>query len=234
MIRSARKVPLTPRVRTTVDRLLLAVFLLILSACAFAGAESSASVGFTFDFPGSIPDHYQMVIYSDGHATYDSAGKLTPDGDAPDPFHLDFQVTPATKSKVFDLTARAKFFQGKVDSGKKGLASTGDKTLAYQDGPQKNEARYNYSPVTAVQELTSVFQNISTTLEFGRRLDYYHHYQKMALEEELKHMEESTHSGNLAELQAVTPILKEILADTSVMNVTRARAQRLLAQATAH
>ncbi len=79
-----------------------------------------------------------------------------------------------------------------------------------------------------MQELTTLFQNISTTLEFGRRLDYYHHYQKLALEEELKQMEQMVKEKNLDELPAVAPILKTILADQSVMNVTRARAQRLL------
>jgi hypothetical protein len=80
-----------------------------------------------------------------------------------------------------------------------------------------------------VQELTALFQNISTTLEFGRRLDYYHHYQKLALEEELKRMEEMVREKSLDEVQAVAPILQQIVADQSVINVTRARARRLLA-----
>jgi hypothetical protein len=79
-----------------------------------------------------------------------------------------------------------------------------------------------------VQELTTLFQNLSTTLEFGRRLDYYYHYQKLALDEELKRMEQMLKEKNLEEVQAIAPILQKILADSSVINVTRGRAQRLL------
>ena len=84
-----------------------------------------------------------------------------------------------------------------------------------------------------MQQLTALFQNISATLEFGHRLEYLHHYQKLALDEDMKRMEEMARQNSLAELQALAPILKEIVADQSVINVTRARAERLLAQAEA-
>jgi hypothetical protein len=203
---------------------------LLLFALVSAWPQTPPSVGFALDFPGSIPDDYMIVVFADGRATYDSTGKLTADGETPDPFHLDFQFTPETKTKVFDLTARAKYFDGKVDSGKKNLASTGDKTLIYQDG-QRKTAHYNYSPNPAVQELTAIFQNTSTTLEFGRRLAYFQQYQKLALDDELKRMDEMNRSGEMAQLQAIAPILKQIIADQSVINVSRARAQRLLARA---
>jgi hypothetical protein len=100
--------------------------------------------------------------------------------------------------------------------------------LKYSEGARKTEATYNYSPNPAVQQLTAIFQNISATLEFGRRLEFYHHHQKLALEDELKRMEEMSKSKSLDEIQAVAPILQKIVADHSVLNVTRARAQRLL------
>ena len=137
-------------------------------------------------------------------------------------------MSPETCKKIFDLAAKAKYFEGQVDSGNKKLASTGVKVLKYSDGAKKTEATYNYSPNPAVQQLTAIFQNISATLEFGRRLEFYHHHQKLALEEELKRMEEMAKSRNLDEIQAVAPILQSILADRSVLNVTRMRAQRLL------
>jgi hypothetical protein len=201
----------------------------LLASFTFAQDTKTATVSFTLDFPQSIPDHYSISVSADGHAEYNSTGKLTPDSEPPDPFHLDFTIFPSTRQKIFDLSAKAKYFEGKVDSGKRNLASTGKKVLAYRDGPRSTQAEYNYSPVPAVQELTTLFQNISTTLEFGRRLDYYHHYQKLALEDELKRMEEMTRDKNLDEIQAVAPILQQIATDQSVINVSRARAQRLLA-----
>src|SRR5215468_6748222 len=210
---------------------LIRTLLIMAMAAASQARPNPATVSFSLDFPQSIPDHYVVTVSSDRRATYDSTGKLTPQSDPGDPFRDEFTVTPDTCKRIFDLTAKAKYFEGQVDSGNKKLASTGVKVLKYSEGSRKTEATYNYSPIQAVQQLTSIFQNISTTLEFGRRLEYYHHHQKLALEEELRHMEEAAKSNSLAEVQAVAPILKSIVDDHSVMNITRARAQRLLVSA---
>jgi hypothetical protein len=85
-----------------------------------------------------------------------------------------------------------------------------------------------------VQQLTSLMQSLSATLEFGHRLQYDLHYQKLALDEELKRMEEMARTNQLVEVTAIQPILDQIVADPSVINLTRARAQRLLARAGVH
>jgi len=207
--------------------------ILIVTAALAQQSPAPATISFSLDFPQSIPDHYVVTVSSDRHAIYDSTGKLTPESDPGDPFHDEFTLSPDTCKKIFDLAAKAKYFEGQIDSGNKKIASTGVKVLKYSEGPHKTEATYNYSPLPAVQQITAVFQNISTTLEFGRRLDFYYHHQKLALEDELKHMEEAAKSNNLGEIQAVAPILQRIAADHSVLNVTRARAQRLLSTANA-
>ncbi len=103
--------------------------------------------------------------------------------------------------------------------------------MSYKDGQRESSAEYNYSPVPAVQQLTTLFQGVASTLEFGRRLAHYRHYQKLALDDELKRMEAEARSGQLSEVAAVKPILQEIYEDNSVMNVVRARAQRIMEMA---
>jgi hypothetical protein len=206
------------------------VLFLVLGGFLSARAQETAVVTFTLDFPGSEPSHYSISVSSDGHSTYDSDGKLSPESD-PDPFHLDFSVSPATQKTIFDLAARAKYFQGEVDSKKRGLASTGVKTLTYKDAQRSASATYNYSPIVAVQQVTQLFQSLSITLEYGRRLQYFHRYQKLALDEELKRMEEMANENSLQELRAVVPILQGIATDSSVINPVRARAQRMVERA---
>jgi len=206
--------------------------LLLLALCLPISslAQDAAVVTFTLDFPGSEPSHYLISVASDGHSTYDSDGKLSPESEA-DPFHLDFLVSARTSKTIFDLAKRAHYFQGQIDSNKRGLASTGTKTLAYKDASQSATATYNYSPIAAVQQVTQLFQNLSMTLEYGRRLQYFHRYQKLALDEELKRMEEMANDNSLQELPAVVPILQQIVSDSTVINPVRARAQRMVERA---
>jgi hypothetical protein len=110
------------------------------------------------------------------------------------------------------------------------MAFTGTKVLIYNDGQKENRASFNYSSVEPVQQLAELFENMSSTLEFGRRLEYYHRYQKLALDEELKRMEEMANQNELRELSAVAPVLQQIAQDNTVINPVRARAQRLLAK----
>jgi len=206
------------------------VLVLVLGLPFSARAQDAGLVTFTLDFPGSEPSHYVIAVSSDGHSTYESDGKLSPDSEA-DPFHLDFSVSPDTSRTIFDLAKKAQYFQGQIDSNKKRLASTGVKTLTYKDAQQSGTGTYNYSLLPAVQQITQLFQNLSTTLEFGRRLQYFHHYQKLALDEELKRMEQMANENELAELPAVVPILQQIANDSSVINPVRARALRLIERA---
>ena len=215
---------MAPRLRSV--NVMVAV--LLVSSCVLA--QAPATVSFTLDFPGSEPSHYAISVSSDGHGTYDSTGKISPEAEG-DPFHLEFSVSSDTRARIFDLTRRAHYFQGEIDSGKKNLASTGSKTLIYKDGQRSTRAEYNYSMQLAVQQLTSVFQNLSATLEAGRRLEYFHRYQKLALDEELKRMEDEERGGGMGELAVISPILQRIAEDTTVINPVRARAQRLLLKA---
>lgn len=188
------------------------------------------TVTFTLDFPSSDPEHYSIRVARDGHASYDSSAKPSADSDQAETFHFDFALGATSRKKVFDLTAQARYFQSPVES-KHRVASTGTKILAYRDAQRSHQVTYNYSQVPAVEELTTLFQNIGQTLEFVRRLQYDYRYQKLALDEELKRMEEMARANTVSEMQAAEPILKQIAADPSVINVVRARAQRLAAMA---
>ena len=214
-------------------------------------ADVDPTVTFTLDFPGSIPAHYSITVARSGQAFYDSgpasespaasqSAKPNSEKDSDSdhesasdsteaPFHYAFQIGEPNRTRIFDLAARARYFQGQLNYGKHNLANTGAKTLAYHDARINTSASYNYTTNQPAQQLTALFQNMSSTLEFARKLTFLYQHQKLALEEELKRMEEMARQNSLEELQAVSPILKQILADKSVINVTRARAERLLA-----
>jgi len=211
---------------------LLLVLLLTTAALPLFGQPAvtdkpSAIVTFTLDFPASDPSHYSISVRQDGHGTYESSAKLSPDSDD-QVYQSEFEVSATSRDKIFALAKQADYFAGKIDSGNHKLAFTGTKTLTYQDGQRKYSADFNYSSIAAVQQLTALFQGMDSTLEYGRMLSYSHLYQKLALDDEVKRMEIQASSNELSEIQAIAPVLQEIVDDPTVINVVRARAQRLI------
>jgi len=189
-------------------------------------ASASSLITFTIDFPESNPSHYSIAVDSAGHATYECQVKIE-DSPEEQSYKTEFEMSAGNRDRVFDWAKQAHYFSGKIDSGKN-VAFTGSKTLTYRDGQLSNTARYNYSSVLAVQHLTALFQNVAATLEYGRRLAYYHQYQKLALDDELKRMEAQARNSELSEIDSVAPVLREIEEDTSVINMVRARAKDLI------
>ena len=185
-------------------------------------------ITFTLDFPHSQPEHYSIRIPSTGTAQYQSNGRISADSDVADDFTFDFTLSPETQAKIFTLTRKADYFRKDLDSHRKNLAFTGKKTLRYEDVTRTEESTYNLSLNPAAAELTTLMQNLSATLEFGHRLSYDLRYQKLALNQELSRMQQMADSQMLVEVAAIRPILEQITADPSVMNIARARAQHLL------
>src|SRR5258708_5970997 len=202
---------------------------LLLGAAPAPAADDAkvATIQFKLEFPHSNPEHYEITIQSDGHATYTSDGELGT-GATPDTTRFEFALSQKTLQDLFDLAKAANYFTGKVDSGNTKIAKMGVKILTYKDDTHNTSATYNYSMDPSVQRITSILQNLSTVLEFGRRLTWFRKYQKLALEDDLKQMEERQRYNNLGDVRALAPILKQVAYDQSVMRMTRARAIRLL------
>ncbi|HTR23240.1 MAG TPA: hypothetical protein VMI10_04605 [Terriglobales bacterium] len=203
------------------------------SGAGTADARASAGgvlpvITFDLDFPQSQPEHYSIRVPVEGPGHYQSSGRISRESDDTDEFEFDFALSKEIRDKIFRLAKGAGHFQRDVDSRQKNLAFTGKKTLAYKDEHVAGEASFNYAADPAARDLTELFQNLSATLEFGHRLDYDHRYQKLALDEELKRMQAMAHDNALVEVAAIQPILEKIVADHSVVNIARARAQQLL------
>jgi hypothetical protein len=229
---SSREVRLTHLFRSLVTpqgyRRICAMAVLVLIGAVRMRAAESPTITFSLDFPASDPEHYSIAVTADGQAHYECTAKISADSDDRENYQWEFAFSDATRTRIFDLAAQAHYFSGKVDSGNRKLAFTGKKKLVYNDGQHNNSAEYNFSSMAQVQQLTALFQSVAATLDFGRRLVYAHRYQKLALDDELKQMEDSARKGEITELQSVKPILQQIYDDSSVLNVVRARAQRLM------
>ncbi len=218
--------------------LLAAIVIAALSGATFAQTptlepNSKTSplpiVSFDFVLPGTTPPHYSIAVEPDGKAAY-RADEAPPAGAAAgEPYTLKFLLSQPTRTRIFDLALELNCFQGTFEfHGSARIANMGAKTLKCAYADHETQTTYNYSTNVKLQELSTIFQNISNTLEYGRRLAFLHRFDKLGLEAEMKSMEEQARNNRLAELQAVAPQLESILNDHAVINVTRRRAEHLL------
>ena len=208
----------------------------ILGSCTLLAQNTdqpSATATITFDrvWDQITPQNITLTVAADGHTKYVShSDAKPPDIAEADDYKTEFNISPACKDKIFRYAKEANYFNGDF-SYKKRVAATGKKTLTYADSARHSTTTYDYSENKAIQELTNIFQGISNTVEYGRKLEFKHHYDKLGLEDELKGMEAAQASHSLEQLQIIVSTLESIADDTSVLNIARKRANRLLAKA---
>jgi hypothetical protein len=215
---------------------------LLLLSCAFAFSQNSAPhlhpqeqqpqkdapiISFTLDFPGGTPPFYNIAIDSTGRAEYKSTPMPKNQGD---PYDVKFTASEATRTRLFDLARQVDFFRGNFDYTKNKVAFTGNKTLDFRDGADMRHTTYNWSENPQIQSITTIFQNIEETLELGRQLEDKYRFDKLGVDGVLKDMEAECKDNRLAELQAIQPILSRIVKDSSMMNISRRRAEFLLSK----
>ncbi len=195
------------------------------------------TVTFQFEFAGTDPSHYAISVDTTGRAAYTStspqdenAGFATPGQSATgEPYSTKFTLSPDTAQQIFDLAKRLNYFDGKFDYTKTRVANTGAKTLIYGDPKRHFETTLNWSQNQDAMELVRIFQGLSATLEYDLRLRHEMRYQKLALEDELKGLQEASTHNNVTELRLLAPTLQKIANDTSILHIARKRAQDLLA-----
>jgi hypothetical protein len=215
------------------------VFFLVLEAALFLWGQQKtplhpALATITFDrvWESYKPQNINITVQATGSAKYLSRNPFTPPDPGSDPdYTLDFTISTRNQEKLFRDAREANYFNGDFSFKKHPVASTGKKTLTYGDPDRYFETTYDYSENKPIEEITNILTGISATIEHGRKLQFLHRFDKLGLEDELKGMEAAESSHNLAELQIIRPTLESIAGDTTVLNIARQRAKRLLAKA---
>jgi len=190
------------------------------------------TVVFTSVFWGANPSYYSIAIDSAGTSTYQSApDSLEKTGV---PYSLEFQASDRTRRTIFNLVQELEFFSQPVQQSTVSPETGSVRTLTYHDIQLNNQITYSTSSDPEMQEITSVFEEISETLEYGRRLNYFHGRDMKALAEELKSMQASADRHHLRELEVLTPVLNGIASDRNLDNEVRQQAEALVKRERVH
>ncbi len=175
------------------------------------------------------PASYSIAVDATGAATYQSTQDSVDRTGVP--YTIEFQTSDATRRISFNIARELNLFSGDFPVSLGSPQTSPVRTLAYHDITFNNHITYSDSTDAQIQELTSVFEEISATFEFARRLGHLHQHDRERLEPELTRMKASAERHMLRELQAVTPALKSIALDSSLSESVRNQAESILALA---
>lgn len=185
-------------------------------------------VQFTCDWRAQNPPLYSIAIDSAGRATYHSQPTADPNGgSAPPPYSVEWTAGNETRAKIFEAIEKLDYLQGNFETHAR-VAQTGIKTITYKDLSHNTSITYNYSDNPSLQNLTRMFLSIQSTAEAGRQLAHDLRYDKLAIDADLKSLQEQQRSGNAIEFGSVEPILQRIANDPAMMRMSQQRARAML------
>ena len=221
---------------------------MVLGVASFAfGQAASATeppavlqgqVSFQFEREGLPVPRYTVEIHEDGTGRYqaDEAASVPNQSSSAAQYvggkHIDRVITlsPATVSKIFKQARSLDRFNITCDSKAKNIANTGKKTLTYVGPDGRGSCVYNYSDNKNVMALSDMFLAIAFTMDEGRRLEFFHRYDRLGLDSEMSTLSHEVEEGRALELGTIAPTLQSIEADTAVIQRVRLRAGKLLEQ----
>lgn len=230
---------------------LLELGILFLASASALYAQQDAAISFKQVWKEAQPAEFSIVVHQNGQVEYTSTDKdLTPpqqrnapvesnaeqstqaeDAASQDAFHKQFLASDGLWEKLAGFAKQVNYFDGQFDFTKHAIAQTGQKTLRYSDSSRHTSTTYNYSEHPSIQELTTIFQGVSTTIESGRKLEFDRRFDKLSLDQDLKSLEDMSKDGRLQEVQAIAPLLQRVASDRTVLHIAQQRAQRILKKA---
>jgi hypothetical protein len=212
------------------------LFVVLLGSMSFAQSDTpqidlpnTPQVTFELTWRAANPQWFQIAIDSTGRGSYQSQAHTEPNETPGDPYILKFEASQKLRNEVFSDAKALNYFNMDLKyAGKTNIANTGDKTLSYTAEGKTTKASYNFSDNPKAQELTKLFQQMSTTFELGRQLDYAVRYDKLGVDQRLKQLESLERDHAAPGLSVLVPILERILNEPTTMNISRQRANFLI------
>jgi len=203
-----------------------------------SGSPAGATIVYHFDRPGLPVPSYTYAVHEDGSGTFHATleplrteGATAAVSVQKIETTVPIVLTAATAAKLFQAVRSTDHFRNRCESKAKNVADTGSKTIEYDgpDGPAS--CTFNYTENKALQSVTDTFSAITETLEFGRRMDFDHRYDRLGLDADMASLVAAVKDKNAIEVQTIAPTLQAIVKDGALIERVRVAAGKLLQMA---
>ncbi len=190
---------------------------LVLLVPALAGADGPR-LFFSKSFPASTPAYFQVTLDRTGQVTYTE--------DPEDTSPLKFQLPEQDVNQVFSLTDKLDHLKRPIE-GRAKVAFMGDKTLRYENGAEKAEAKYNYTDDPAARDLNDWFERIGLSARYRIELERAAKYDKLGVFKILASIRDGLADKRLVAPEQYLPTLDRIAKNESYMHAARTRAAEI-------
>jgi hypothetical protein len=202
---------------------LLMVVASMLASVAFSvPAPSGAKLTFRRVFKGSSPEFIEISVREDSDTGAYEIRQLDEDAGS-----LPFQVSAAWRTKMFDLAAQLKHFQGQDLDVHRKIANLGEKTFRWESGAEVHEAKFNYTLNSAAAQLLQIFEGLARQQEHVDLISRRMKYDRLGINDALLQFESDLNRSLLPEPQRVVPLLDQIAGDSHFVDIARQRARSL-------
>lgn len=175
-------------------------------------------VTFIKSFPKSTPEYVHIEVSRSGKSVY----KESVNDDQP----VDFRLSPGDTAAIFDLTEKAGRFAAALESGIK-VAFMGGKTLRWEDGATKQEAKFNYTLDENARLLVDWFDRITETQLLLFDLERTARFDRLGVNKTILQIEASYDRKRLVGPERFLPMLDKVAKNESYLHMARERAAAL-------
>ena len=189
-----------------------------IGAALAASLAAQDAIHFERDFPGAVPDRFEVKLQRDGTAVYSEGGEDS----------VELPVGETVAGAVFDLAASLDYFARPLASKRK-VASTGRKVLRYQqDDAVRAEVVFDYSEIPEAREIASWFVKLAETHQHLTELERVLRFDRLGVNQALVHLEQAYERERIVAPELLEPILSKIAEQPRIVHLARARASGLL------
>ncbi len=194
--------------------------LLPLALAAAAWAADGPRLFYSKTFPGSKPPYMEIRLDRQGRAEYREA----PDEDFP----VVFQLRPHEARTVWALSEKLDRFRKPLESGLK-VARMGEKLLRWEQDGERHEAKFNHTLDPDAQLLHDWFERMCESAILQADLERAVKYDRLGVNQAILRIEAAWDRKRLVGVDQYVPLLKRVAANAAYLNMSRERAEKLLA-----
>jgi hypothetical protein len=191
---------------------------------ADARPAGSAEITYRKIFKTSYPEFVEIKINESGSGTCDIR-QLDEDAN-PQPFEIGAPLA----GRIFALAAKLHDFQGVDLDVHRRLANLGEKTLVYENGAEKHEAKFNYTLDDSAAQLENIFEGLARQTSDISDLARTMRYDRLGVNDVLLQVESDLNNKLLPEPERLLPTLDQIAGDEKLIDIARQRARTLAAR----